>query len=137
MVARVARKFEVVNPLDPYSITSTSEIHAAAAVILLSEGRFALRMRYLGRPGRIVCPPFSLSGELGLEHWWRGRPEYRALDQKVPFFKWVESEKRGIADALETIKLEARMPTDEVDLVTMAKQLAKELRRKIEKEALR
>lgn len=115
-----AAKFEIVNPADPYSISSTSELHAAAAVILLTEGHFAVRTML----GRVICPQFSLSGEEGVELWWCSRPESKTC---TDFFDWTQREFAGIADALETVQLEGP-PREGLDLANMARVLARALR---------
>lgn len=133
----VVRKHELVNPLDPYSISSTSEVHAAAAAILLSglaEVPLAVRERLpWGKPGRVICPPFHLSGERGIDAWWRTRPESRAAGGYRPFFAWVETELEGIADALDSIQLEASARMDPVDLLDMVKVLSRDIREKLRK----
>jgi len=113
-------KYEIVNPADPYSISSSSELHAAAAVILLTEGHFAVRTMI----GRVICPQFSLSGEGGVGLWWASRPESKACPD---FFEWVDVEFQGIADALETVQLEGP-PSEGMDLTNMARVLARGLR---------
>lgn len=123
----IAQKYEIVTPVDPYSITSTSEAHAAAAVIVLSgaaEIPLALRSRF----GSDVCPTFHLSGEAGVEEWWRGRRESRG--GSLPFFDWIVGQEAGVADALESVQLEVSALTQPVDLRPVAQQLAREFRRK-------
>jgi len=127
-------KYEIVNELDPYSISSSSPLHAAAAVILASDGNFALRTRELFP--KVICPPFNESGEEGMQIWWN---EQRSghWDWPADFFEWCEQEKRGIADALETVTLEAQVHTTEIDFAARARTLAAEMRAKIEKEKRR
>lgn len=131
------RKHELVNPLDPYSISSSSEAHAAAAAILLqglAEIPLAVRIRLpWGKPGRVICPPFHLSGEAGIEAWWRTRPESREGGGYRPFFQWVEGELAGIADALDSIQLEAPTRTDPIDLLDMVHVLSRDIREKLRK----
>lgn len=115
-------KYRILSPIDPYSIASSSETIAAAALVLLTEGRFGLA-RYDRE--ELILPPFHLSGERGLAVWWRSRREsWGNLD----FFSWVDREREAIADALDTVTLEAPIYTDEVDLVLMARNLSREIR---------
>lgn len=130
---RRPERFEIVNEIDPYSITSDSPVHAAAAVVLLSkDAPLALRRREGPRRGEVVVPPFHGSGEAGLSRWWSRRPESR---DEPDFWAWCERELRGIADALETVRLEAPSPTCAADLIVEARNLARDIRRKIAEEA--
>lgn len=131
-------KYEIINPIDPYSITSSSEIHAAAAVIMLSDGHFGLRRRYgmrSERMGELVMPAETFShprlGARALELWWNRREECLQPLNRTSFFGWCAGEMRGIADALDTVQLEAAQPTSAADLVLMAQRLSREFRRGI------
>lgn len=116
-------------PIDAYSISGDSELHSAAAVIIASQGHFALRRRYGERRGETICPPFNLSGEVGVAVWWRTRPESaRCAD----FWGWAAQEKRGIADALESVRLEAPEISVPMDFVEACRQLASEYRAAIQ-----
>lgn len=133
---RATQLYEIINPLDPYSISSTSEVHAAAAVIFLAEGHFGMRRRYGARGrlvGNLVFPPETFSdqtfGKAALELWWQQRPESRRGGGHELFLSWCARELRGIADALETVKLEAASPTRAEDVAHMARALAAEFRR--------
>lgn len=138
-MSALAIKFEIVQQHDPYSITSSSSLHAAAAVILLGEGNFALRTRPSSRRGQpvVVCPVFSLSGHHGLDDWWVDQQRIRGNIEGVDFFEWCDREKRGIADALETVRLEAPARTSIEDLAFQARQLAREFHEQLAREATR
>lgn len=123
MVAFNPTTYAIITGADPYSIASTSSIHAAAAVIILSEGRFGL----CSLLGRVIAPPFRLSGEAGLDYWWRHQRAYHNDASRPTFEVWCKKELRGIADALDTVKLEG-IQSDPFDVAYAARELAKEMR---------
>lgn len=127
-------KFDIVNPAaERYTIEAEGRhaaLYASAAITLIGEGHYALR--HYGKMGldAVVCPPFALSGNVGVKVWWNS---VREPGMPEDLFAWLETEsaKRGVADALDSVRLEGIGKSIAVDMVKDAHAIAFELRSKL------
>lgn len=89
---------EIINPSDKYTIECSDWLAAAAAVVFLGEGMYALDIEDDDRNLPILA--FG-GGDAALESWWAKQEGHRG---KV-FRAWVEDNYARIATALESVVL--------------------------------
>ena len=124
-------RIDILGAEDDYSISGDSVHHSAAAIVFLGDGSLVGGLQTDRDKMMIIVPSFAESGERGCAVWWKkGRGELKRKTS-LGLFEWSKQERQGIADALDSVRLEApERIAKGVNLEVEARELAKEFRRK-------
>lgn len=118
-------EFEIINPSDPYTITAPDLEIAAAAVVLLGNGKYSLE----GKDGTPDVPFFLFGGH---DEWFQEKFD-RSLNESI---EWIlGSRAEELAACLDSVKIGSAERSSMNDIGGRAKAIAANIRKRKETEA--